>query len=197
MRIHSFVAAVLSCTIQLCAASARELIVPSEPVVRGTIRSSLSYGHKCLTVPEIEFPPGARLEMRPCKNTADQIFEWNVLSFEIKIHKLCVDALRSGQGSSQPGDPVGLWYCQGTQRQRWFPFRDSPQAPAISFVGGSNKNGNLCMNILDGSNADGAKLVISNCDGEDYQRFHIQSWPPLVSNVSSGSFHQLQYLSLP
>jgi hypothetical protein len=198
MRIHFFIiAALYYCSIQLWPASAGELIVPSEPVVRGSIRSSLSYGHMCLSVPKTEIRPGAHLEMRPCQNSANQIFEWNVLSFEIKIHKPCVDALRSGEGSSQPGDPIGLWYCQGTQHQRWFSFRDSPHAPAFSVVGGGNQNGNLCLDILNSSNADGTQLVISNCDGGDNQQFRIQPWPALDSKVSAVPFGRVQTISLP
>jgi hypothetical protein len=197
MRIHCVIIAALYCSIQLYPASAGELIIPSEPVVKGSIRSSLSYGDKCLSVPVTEILPGALLEMRPCRNSVDQIFEWNVLSFEIKIHKLCVDALRSGEGHSQAGDPIGLWYCLGTQHQRWFSFRDSPHALAFSVVGGDNQNGNLCLNILNGSNADGTQLVIANCDGGNNQQFRIQSWPSLNSKVSLGPLGQLQYLSLP
>jgi hypothetical protein len=186
MRINFFIAAALLGFIQLWPASAGDLVVPSEPVVRGSIRSSLSYGDKCLSAPNTDIRPGARLEMRPCRNSADQIFDWNVLSFEIKIHALCVDALRFGEGNSQPGDPVGLWYCQGTQHQKWFPSRNSPQAQALSLVGGGTPESGLCLEILDGSNADGTQLTISACDDSDRQRFRIRSWPLLDSKVSSG-----------
>ena len=135
MLVRSLLIAALYGAIQLCPAFAGELIVPSEPVVRGSIRSALAYG-QCLSVPIAEWRPGAHLEMRPCQNSADQIFDWNVLSFEIKIHELCVDALRSGNGDSQPGDPVGLWYCQGTPHQKWFPIRNAPRAQAFNIVGG-------------------------------------------------------------
>jgi hypothetical protein len=197
MRIHSFIIAALFCSIQLYPTSAGELVVPSEPVVRGSIRSSLSYGQQCLSAPATEILPGARLEMRPCRNSVGQIFDWNVFSFEIKIHNLCVDALRSGADNSQPGDPVGLWYCQGTRHQKWFPSRNSPQAPELSLVGGGDPTSNLCLDILNGSNADGAQLVIANCNGGDNQQFRIQSWPPLDSKVSSRPFSQWRYLSLP
>jgi hypothetical protein len=195
MRHHSFIIAALFGFIQLCPAPAGDLIVPSEPAVRGSIRSSLSYGDKCLSVPNTEIRPGARLEMRACINSADQIFDWNVLSFEIKIYNLCVDALRSGEGSSQPGDPVGLWYCQGTQHQKWFPNRSNPPAQALRIVGGGSPTGNLCLEILDGSNADGTQLAISTCDDSDRQQFRIRPWPPLDNKVSSGPFGQLHYLS--
>lgn len=197
MRIPSLIIAALVCSSQLCPASAGELIVPSEPVVRGSIRNGSLYEYKCLSVPVTDIRPGAHLEMRPCRNSADQIFEWNVLSFEIKIHKLCVDALRSGDGNSQPGDPIGLWYCQGTPHQKWFPIRTSPLAPAFSVIGGGNPTGNLCLDILDGKDADGTRLLISYCDGGDRQQFRMQTWPPLDDKVSSRPFGQLHYLSLP
>src|SRR5665647_2107576 len=85
MRIHLLIAAALSCFIQLYPASAGDIVVPSEPVVRGSIGSSLSYGDKCVTVPLTDILPGARLEMSPCRKTADQIFDWNVLLSLIHI----------------------------------------------------------------------------------------------------------------
>lgn len=193
MRINFLFPAVLVGIIQLYPASGGDTVVPSEPVVRGTIGSSLSYGDKCLSVPLTDVRPGTRLEMRPCRNSVDQIFDWNVLSFEIKIHKLCVDALRAGEDATQPGDPVGLWYCQGTQHQKWFPSRDNPQAQALSLVGGGSPAGNLCVEILNGSNGDGAQLAIASCDDSDRQRFHIRSWPRLDSKVSSGPFRPFRY----
>ena len=192
MRIHLLIAAALSGFIQLYPASAGDIVVPSEPVVRGSIGSSLSYGDKCVTVPSTDILPGARLEMWPCRKTADQIFDWNVLSFEIRIHKVCVDALRAGEGKSQPGDPVGLWYCDGAPHQKWFLSRSSPQAPAISLVAGGTPSGTLCLEILDGSNADGTQLTIATCDDSDRQRFRLRPWPLLSSTVSSGAFDALR-----
>ena len=197
MRIHALIFTALFYSIQLSPASAGELVVTSEPVVRGSIRSNLSFGHECLSVPVTELRQGARLEMRPCQNSADQIFEWNVLSFEIKIYKLCVDALQSGQGNSQPGNPVGLWYCQGTHHQKWFPIRSSPHAPTLSFISGGNLNNDLCLTILDRGDTDGTQLAISNCDRGDNQQFRIQPWPALSSKVLSRSIGQPLYFPLP
>lgn len=197
MRVHLLLVAAMYSAIQLGSASTGELIAPSEPVVRGSIRSAISYEDQCLSVPVAEWRPGALLEMRPCQNSADQIFDWNVLSFEIKIHGLCVDALRSGGGDSQPGDPVGLWYCQGTPRQKWFPIGIGPQAPAFSIIGGGGPSSNLCLDILNGSNADGTRLTLATCTGYDNQRFHIHSWPALVSQASSGVVIPLQDYPLP
>lgn len=196
MRVHLLIAA-LSGFIQLHPASAGDIVAPSDPVVRGSIGSSVSYGDKCVTVPLTDILPGARLEMRPCRKTADQIFDWNVLSFEIRIHKLCVDALRAGEGQSQPGDPVGLWYCDGSPHQKWFPSRSSPLAQATSFVAGGTPSSNLCLEILDGSNADGTQLTISTCDDSDRQRFRLRPWPLLSSKVSSGAFGALPDLPAP
>ena len=191
MRRHGFIVAALFGFIQLCPALAGGPVVPSEPVVRGSIRGSLPSGDRCLSVPTIDIRPGARLEMRSCRNSADQIFDWNVLSFEIKIHNLCVDALRSGGGNSQAGDPVGLWYCQGTPHQTWFPHRNGPPTRGLSLVVGGMPASNLCLEILDGNNADGTRLAISPCDDSDRQRFYIRSWPSLDGKLSSGPLDPL------
>ena len=194
MRRHVFIIAAL-----LCAgypASAGEPLVPSEPVVRGAIRGDFAYGSQCLTVPLTEYVPGVSLEMRPCRNSVDQIFEWNVNSFEIKIHNLCVDALRAAAGSSQPGDPIGLWYCQGTPRQQWFPLRSNPYLPTFSIVGGGGPASNLCLESLHASTVAGTPLLIATCDDGDNQQFRMQPWPPLDEKVSSGPLGQLRVLSL-
>jgi hypothetical protein len=196
MRRHAFIIATLLCAAPLGPASAGEPLVPSEPVVRGVIRSDFAYGSQCLSVPVTEFRPGVALEMRPCRNSVDQIFEWNVISFEIKIHSLCVDALRAEPGSSQPGDPIGLWYCQGTLRQQWFPLRSNPYLPTFSIVGGGGPASNLCFESLNASTIDGTPLLIAQCNGGDNQQFRIQPWPPLEDKVSSGLLGRLRVLSL-
>ena len=196
MRCHAFIIAALLCAGPLGPASAGEPLVPSEPVVRGVIRSDFAYGSQCLTVPLTEYVPGVSLEMRPCRNSVDQIFEWNVNSFEIKIHNLCVDALRAAAGSSQPGDPIGLWYCQGTPRQQWFPLRSNPYLPTFSIVGGGGPASNLCLESLHASTVAGTPLLIAHCDGGDNQQFRMQPWPPLPDKVSSGPVSQLRVLSL-
>ena len=194
MRRHAFIIAAL-----LCAgypASAGEPLVPSAPVVRGVIRSDFAYGSQCLSVPATEFRPGVTLEMRPCRNGVDQIFEWNVISFEVKIHNLCVDALRAGPGSSQPGDPIGLWYCQGTPRQQWYPIRANPYLPTFSIVGGAGPASTLCLESLKDSPIAGTQLAMATCNDGDNQQFRMQPWPPLPDKVSSGSSGQLRKLSL-
>jgi hypothetical protein len=195
MRRHAFILAALLCAGPLGPASAGEPLLPSEPVVRGAIRGDFAYGSQCLSVPLTEFLPGATLEMRPCRYSVDQIFEWNVISFEIKIHNLCVDALRAGDGSSQPGDPVGLWYCQGTPRQQWFSLRSNPYWPTFSIVGGGGPASNLCLESLKDSTVAGTQLAIAICDGGDKQQFRVQPWPPLPDKVSSGPLGSLRVLS--
>jgi hypothetical protein len=184
MRVSTLVIAAAFFSTQLCSLSVADWVAPSDPVVRGSIHSRLSSGYKCLSVPTTETLPGAHLEMRACRNDENQIFEWNVVSFEIKIRKLCVDALPAAGSDSQPGDPVGLWYCQGSQHQKWYPVRKGRGAPAFSIIGGNGPNGDLCLDILNSSNADGTQLVISNCDGDYDQQFHIQLWPAVDSHVT-------------
>jgi len=195
MRIQTLIIAGLLCAAPLGPASAGEPLVPSEPVVRGVIRSDYAYGSQCLSVPVTEFRSGVALEMRPCRNSVAQIFDWNVTSFEIKIHNLCVDVLRAEPGSSQPGDPIGLWYCQGTPRQQWFPLRSNPYLPTFSIVGGGPAS-NLCLESLNASTIDGTPLLIAQCNDGDNQQFRIQPWPPLEDKVSSGPLGRLRVLSL-
>ncbi|MBI3705098.1 MAG: RICIN domain-containing protein [Rhizobiales bacterium] len=194
MRRYASIAAAL--LVASCPVSAGAPLAPSEPVVRGTIRGDFAYGSQCLSVPAVEYLPGVYLEMRPCRNSVDQIFEWNVVSFEIKIHNLCVDALRSGPGSSQPGDPVGLWYCQGKRHQQWFPFRSNPYLPTFSIVGGGGPASNLCLESLYASTVAGTPLLIAYCNGGDNQQFRTQPWPALDDMVSSGPFSQSRVLLL-
>jgi hypothetical protein len=196
MRRHAFIIAALLCAGPLGPISAGQPLLPSEPVVRGMIRGDIAYGSQCLTVPVTEFLPGVSLEMRPCRNSADQIFEWNVISFEIKIYKLCVDVLRAGDGHAQPGDPIGLWYCQSMPRQQWFPLHSNPYLPTFSIVGGGEPASNLCLETLHASTVAGTPLLIAPCNDGDNQQFRLQPWPPLDDKVSSGPFGPLRVLSL-
>ena len=157
MSIRRFLMAVLLCSVPASSATA------GEAVVQGSFHTILVLGHKCLTVPRIDNHPraGVRLEMHACQNSADQIFNWNVVTFEVKIHGLCMDAFRVGEGPSQPGDPVGLWYCQKSRHQKWFPHHKSESwQGAFNIVGGGSPSSELCLNIVDNKSADGAQLTI-------------------------------------
>jgi hypothetical protein len=176
MDIRPFAIAALLCLIPSCFAKA------DEPVVRGSFRTILILGQNCLTVPQPEprLRPGTRLEMRACQDNPDQIFEWNVDTFEIKFHDLCLDAFRVGEGRSQPGDPIGLWYCQKTKHQKWFPNGKSETwLNAFNIVGGGSPSSDLCLTIADKKSGDGARLMIQTCNGGDNQWFRLYSWPPL------------------
>lgn len=180
MRTHSLIVVALLSVFQQPAVSAGDLVTRSEPFMRGSIRSILADGDKCLTVPNKEYPQGARLELQPCRNSEDQIFDWNGISFEIKIFKLCVDALRGGDGNAQPGDPVGLWYCQALQRQKWYPIRKNSNAPSFRIVG-ENPISHLCLTIRNDSEVDAMNVIVQDCRDSDTQQFRFQSWP-VVSN---------------
>ncbi len=182
MSFRRFLIAVLLSALPICWAGA------GEPVVSGTIRTILFLGNNCLTVPvnETYLRPGTRLEMRECRNSAEQVFDWNVVTFEIKFQGLCVDALRVGLGPTQGGDPIGLWYCNDSRHQKWFPsHKNESWLDAINIVGGGSPSSTLCMSIAgDGRNADGAALSIENCTGSDTQWFRLLPWPPLGGPVS-------------
>lgn len=157
-----------------------------EPVVRGTVRAIFMLGDNCLTATATEtyLRPGTRLDMRPCRNSAEQTFEWNVVTFELKFQGLCVDAFRVGLGETQAGDPIGLWYCNGTGRQKWYPSRKNESwFDAFNIVGGSPLS-ELCLSVADPDHVIGAQLNISKCDGGDAQWFRLQPSPPLGAPVS-------------
>jgi hypothetical protein len=152
-----------------------------EPVVKGSFRTIVFLGQHCLTAPKTEphLRPGIRLEMRDCDNSPEQIFEWNVVTFEIKFGDLCMDAFHDGKGPSQPGDPVGLWYCQQTPHQKWYPdHKDESWLEAFNIVGGGSPSSELCLSIAGGKDVDGAQLTIQACDNSDQQWLRLRSWPP-------------------
>jgi hypothetical protein len=175
MSIRRFVIAALLFLIPSFFATAEE------PVVRGSFHTILILGHNCLTVPQSEsrLRPGTRLELRSCQDTPEQIFEWNVDTFEIKFQNLCLDAFRVDNGQSQPNDPVGLWYCQKTKHQKWFPRQKSKSwVSAFNIVGGGSPSSDLCLTIADDKGVDGARLTIQNCNNRDNQWFRLYPWPP-------------------
>ncbi len=151
-----------------------------EPVVRGSFHSILVLGDKCLTVPQAvpRLRPGTRLHLRSCQDNPDQIFEWNVGTFEIKFDNLCLDAFRVGKGGSRPGDPVGLWYCQKTNNQKWFPHQKNQRwANAFNIVGGGSPSSDLCLTIADSKDGGDAALKLQTCNGGHNQWFRHYSWP--------------------
>jgi hypothetical protein len=175
MSTRRFVIAAALCLLPSCLATA------GEPVVRGSFHTIHVLGNNCLTVPPAEsrLRPGTLLEMRSCRDAPEQIFEWNIKTFEIKFHDLCLDAYRVGEGQSQAGDPVGLWYCQQTKHQKWFVRQNNKNwLNAFNIVGGGSPSSELCLNVADKKRGDGAKLTIQNCNGGDNQWFRLYSWPP-------------------
>jgi hypothetical protein len=182
MRIRHVIAAVLLCALPPCVA------IAGEPVVKGSFRTVLVRGQSCLTVAaaETSLRPGSRLEMRDCRNSPEQIFEWNVVTFEIRFAGLCVDAFRAGGGPSQPGDPVGLWYCQQTPQQKWYPdHKNQSRLQAFNIVGGGSPSSELCLSIAADANIDGAQLTLQTCNGDDQQWLRLYSWPPLSGQALS------------
>ena len=162
------------------------LLVPlpsaaGEPVVRGSFHTIVMLGDSCITAPQTTEPyllPGQRLALRPCRNSAEQHFEWNVITFEIKFQGLCVDALRVGDGPSQPGDPIGLWHCQNNGHQQWYPDNKNRNwLNAFNIVGGSPSS-TLCLTADNGKGEDGAPITMQNCSNDDNQWFRLREWPP-------------------
>jgi hypothetical protein len=172
MSIRLIIVAALLCSLSASA---------GEPVVRGSVRTAHLLGPSCLTAPDGEagLLPGTRLRMRACRNGAGQIFEWNVVTFEIKFHGLCWDAFRTGAGQSAAGDPLGLWYCDGSRHQQWFPVhKNERRLDAFNIVGGGSPGSELCLSVADREIVDGALLTLATCDGGDGQWFRLDPWTP-------------------
>ncbi|MDI1343564.1 MAG: RICIN domain-containing protein [Pseudolabrys sp.] len=188
MFVRPIVLAVLICLLAPLPAAA------GEPVVKGTFHTILMLGDSCITAPQTAEPylrPGKRLELRPCRNSAEQQFEWNVITFEIKFQGLCVDALRVGTGPSQPGDPIGLWHCQNNGHQQWYPDNKNRNwLDAFNIVGGSPSS-TLCLTADNGNGEDtgkgedGAPIAMRTCSNDDNQWFRLREWPPLKASPVS------------
>jgi hypothetical protein len=182
MFVRPFVLAALICLLApLCAAA-------GEPVVRGSLHTILMLGDSCITAPQTTeryLLPGQRLALRPCRNSAEQQFEWNVVTFEIKFQGLCVDALRVGDGPSQPGDPIGLWHCQNNGHQQWYPDNKNRNwLDAFNIVGGSPSS-TLCLTADNDKGEDGAPIAMRTCSNDDNQWFRLREWPPLKATPVS------------
>jgi hypothetical protein len=188
MFVRSFALATLMCLLAPLPAAA------GEPVVKGTFHTILMLGDSCITAPQTTeryLLPGQRLALRPCRNSAEQQFEWNVITFEIKFQGLCVDALRVGNGPSQPGDPIGLWHCQNNGHQQWYPDNKNRNwLDAFNIVGGSPSS-TLCLTADNGKGEDtgkgedGAPIAMRTCSNDDNQWFRLREWPPLKASPVS------------
>jgi hypothetical protein len=176
MFVRPFAIAVLLCLLAPFPAAA------GEPVVKGSLHTILMLGDSCITAPQAAEPylrPGRQLELRPCANSAEQHFEWNVITFEIKFQGLCVDALRVGTAPSQAGDPIGLWHCQNNGHQQWYPDNKNRNwLDAFNIVGGS-PSGTLCLTADNSKGEDGAPIALQTCSNDDNQWFRLREWPPL------------------
>lgn len=193
MYVRPFVIAVLLCLFQAFLAAA------GEPVVKGSFHTVLPLGDNCLSVPQTEsyLRPGTYLELRSCRNSPEQIFEWNVVTFEIKFHDLCMDAFRVGDGPSQPGDAVGLWYCQNNEHQKWFPHHKGENwLDAFNIVGGGSPSSELCLSSTDNKGGDGAQITIQNCNGGDNQWFQLYPWPPLDGQSVSQRENSIPFITI-
>lgn len=178
MFIRPFAIAALMCLLSPLPAGA------GEPVVKGSFHTILMLGDYCISAPQIPesyLRPGKQLELRPCRNSPEQHFEWNVVTFEIKFQGLCVDALRADAGPSRPGDPIGLWYCQNNGHQQWYPDNKNRNwLNAFNIVGGSPSS-TLCLTADNSKGEDGAPIALRNCRNDDSQWFRLREWPPFKS----------------
>jgi hypothetical protein len=183
----------------LLAALSASVAAAGEPVVKGSFHTILILGQNCLTVPDTEtyLLPGARLQFRACEKRPQQVFDWNVVTFEIKYRGLCMDAFRPGDGKTKAGDAVGLWYCNQTPHQKWYPNHSNESwLEAFNIVGGGSPSSELCLSIAGEKSIDGAPLTVEKCDGGDRQWFRMYPWPPLQGEPVSQLNNTISLLTI-
>ena len=118
MDIRRFIIAVVLCSLPSCLATA------GEPVVKGSLRSVDILGRDCLSVVKTDsyLRPGTRLQLRACQGSPDQIFEWNVVTFQITFHELYMGHLAHRRGEHRsPAIRLAYGIVQQTPHQKWFP----------------------------------------------------------------------------
>jgi hypothetical protein len=119
---------------------------------------------KCLELPGSTAAPGTRLQISDCTGQAGQAWT-RTASGELTVTLggtlRCADAY--GQGV-KPGTPVVSWPCNGQDNQRW---KINPNGTVTGVQSG------LCLDVTDGSTADGALVELWTCNGRKNQQWTL------------------------
>jgi hypothetical protein len=116
------------------------------------IKSVPEAGGKCASTPDGQFVEGMRVFLWDCNAPLAQTLSYDDQTQQLKFGLHCMEAL--GQGSTR--DAVAVGTCNGSASQRWnmVPVTDNYQ-----IVGA----GNRCLNISNGTIANGTPLDLSPC----------------------------------
>ncbi|MGR6918389.1 RICIN domain-containing protein [[Actinomadura] parvosata] len=129
--------------------------------------------HRCLDVSEGAVANGTRIQQWACSGAPAQ--RWRaerraagVFSFVNPKSGKCLD-VPNGNISVDPGDKVHLWTCNGTGAQDWLPVAVGRSAYLVK----PRDNQALCLDVADGSAADGAEARVTPCTNAASQFWHL------------------------
>ncbi|AQZ61926.1 hypothetical protein BKM31_10980 [[Actinomadura] parvosata subsp. kistnae] len=143
-------------------------------VADGAVYRAVNLGsRRCLDVSEGAVANGTRIQQWACSGALAQ--RWRaerraagVFSFVNPKSGKCLD-VPNGNISVDPGDKVHLWTCNGTGAQDWLPVAVGRSAYLVK----PRNNQALCLDVADGSTADGAEARVTPCTNAASQIWHL------------------------
>jgi hypothetical protein len=115
--------------------------------------------NKCMTVQDQVIRNGTKLVSSDCTGDANQVFDYDSQTKEIKYGNKCLDL---DQLQTANGTHVQLWQCNGGGNQKWN-FGNKFVTTQV--------NTNKCLDIAGGSTANGTPIQIWDCWGGLNQQF--------------------------
>ncbi|SEH01133.1 Ricin-type beta-trefoil lectin domain-containing protein [Nonomuraea solani] len=132
---------------------------------------------RCLDADAGAVTNGTRIQQWTCGGALAQ--EWRptrratgVFSFVNPKSGKCLD-VPNGNISVDPGDKAHLWTCNGTGAQDWLPVAAGRSVYVIK----PRNNQALCLDVADGSTADGAEARVNPCTNAGSQLWHLDARP--------------------
>ncbi|MFI7706170.1 RICIN domain-containing protein [Nonomuraea sp. NPDC049480] len=130
---------------------------------------------RCLDVNAGAAENGTRIQQWACNGALAQ--QWRparratgVFSFVNPKSGKCLD-VPNGNISVDPGDKAHLWTCNGTGAQDWLPVAVGRSVYVLK----PRNNQALCLDVADGSTADGAEARVNPCTNAGTQLWHLDT----------------------
>ncbi|WP_327588263.1 RICIN domain-containing protein [Nonomuraea sp. NBC_00507] len=128
---------------------------------------------RCLDVDAGATENGTRIQQWTCNGALAQ--QWRpvrraagVFSFVNPKSGKCLD-VPNGNISVDPGDKAHLWTCNGTGAQQWLPVAVGRSAYVLK----PRNNQALCLDVANGSTADGAEARVTPCSNAGTQIWYL------------------------
>lgn len=115
-------------------------------------------GYRCFGVKDGNTANGTPIEISDCNGTPAQ--HWTIESDgTIRALSKCLDVLAGLTGKETP---LQLWDCNGTDAQN---FKLLPDGQIV------NIKSNLCVDVKNPANSNGARLQMNTCNGSANEKF--------------------------